>query len=339
MSEDNSINPALRAKLVSGSLSPLWESRFSHSQENALDDGKLWKWSELKDILTEVAEISSPAVVERRVLEMMDPREHYPNGEGAIGTITACVQMLKPGETARPHRHSMNAVRFVIEATGGAKTVVDGKDLLMETGDLVLTPGWCWHAHVHQGSDPVIWLDVLDLPLHRFLGTEAFQPGPISDVREKTDDRAFGIANIVPMVSGRRDDYSPVFRYPWADAVEAVGRAPLREDGTRQVRYANPLTGGAALPFLDFHLVELDPATRASANIEVFDRVCHVVEGSGCALVGDATYALDAKDVFTVPGGRPLSLEADDGGKLRIFVSSNQPVFERLGLKSRTLES
>lgn len=340
MSEENAINDALRAKLKSSSLFPLWESRFSHSTDNgAPDDGRLWQWTSLKEILTEVAEIASPAAIERRVLEMMDPREHYPDGEGAIGTMTACVQMLKPGEKARPHRHSMNAIRFVIESAGGAKTIVDGKDLPMEPGDLVLTPGWCWHAHVHEGSAPVIWLDVLDLPLHRFLGTEAFQPGPVTGARERTDDEAFAVANVIPVTAGEGEEYSPVFRYPWKNAAEAVGKAPLRADGTRQVRYSNPTNGGPALPFLDFGLIQLDAGARSAAAPVVYDRVCHVVEGAGLAQVGDTAHGLNPKDVFTVPGGRPLELEAAEGAPLRIFVSSNQPVFEKLGLKSRTLEA
>ena len=44
----------------------------------------------------------------------------------------------------------MNALRFVMEGKG-AYTVVDGKSCLMEEGDLVITPGWTWHEHVHKG--------------------------------------------------------------------------------------------------------------------------------------------------------------------------------------------
>ena len=63
-------------------------------------------------------------------------------------------------------------------AQGRAYTIVDGKECLMEEGDLVTTPGWTWHEHVHRGTRPIIWLDSLDVPLHRYLGTDAFEPGP-----------------------------------------------------------------------------------------------------------------------------------------------------------------
>ncbi len=47
----------------------------------------------------------------------------------------------------------------------GAYTTVDGEKCPMSRGDLILTPTGLWHEHGHDGTDPVIWLDVLDLPL------------------------------------------------------------------------------------------------------------------------------------------------------------------------------
>ena len=77
----------------------------------------------------------------------------------------------------------MNALRFVMEGKG-AYTIVDGKSCLMEEGDLVITPGWTWHEHVHKGSGPIVWMDALDAPLHRYLGTDVFEPGPTHDMPE-----------------------------------------------------------------------------------------------------------------------------------------------------------
>ena len=64
-------------------------------------------------------------------------------------TLAATIQVLLPGETRAPHRHTMNALRFVLEGSG-AITMVDGKPCPMEEGDLILTPAWTWHEHVHQ---------------------------------------------------------------------------------------------------------------------------------------------------------------------------------------------
>ncbi|WP_179043304.1 cupin domain-containing protein [Sphingobium lactosutens] len=328
--------PELRKRVDELSLLPLWESKLSHASDSGPpDDGNLWRWEDLNQVLGAVAELYSPAVVERRVLELMDPRARYARGEAAIGTITATVQMLKPGERARPHRHSMNAVRFVLQSTGGAKTIVDGKDLPMETGDLVLTPAWCWHAHEHEGKEPITWIDVLDLPLHRFLGTEAFQPGPVVDAYHQIPDLAFATPNLLPCLEDEARDYSPVFRYPWQDAVRALEATPAGVDGARRVRYVNPMTGGAGLAFLDLGVVQVDAALSTQAAASVADMVLHVVEGCGIAYVGETEYPLTTKDILTVPGGRPLRLHAAGDGPLRIFTASNAPVFAKLGLVSR----
>jgi gentisate 1,2-dioxygenase len=52
----------------------------------------------------------------------------------------------------------------IIEARGAYSTV-DGEKTPMETGDVVLTPGWCWHEHGHDGDEPAYWFDGLDVPL------------------------------------------------------------------------------------------------------------------------------------------------------------------------------
>ena len=128
----------------------------------------------------------------------------------------------------------MNALRFVIEGKG-ASTVVDGKDCPMEEGDLVITPGWTWHEHVHRGNAPIVWLDALDAPLHRYLGTDVFEPGPAHDVPNMPDDAAFAFPNIVPEMSEPATPFSPVFRYPWARRARRGARGAELE-GRRAAR-------------------------------------------------------------------------------------------------------
>ena len=53
---------------------------------------------------------------------------------------------------------------MVVEGEG-AWSNVDGEKCAMQRGDLILTPTGLWHEHGHDGTEPVVWLDVLDLPL------------------------------------------------------------------------------------------------------------------------------------------------------------------------------
>ena len=75
----------------------------------------------------------------------------------------------------------------------------------MSPGDLVLTPSWSWHHHSHEGQDPVIWLDVLDLPLIRAIGSRFVEHYPEQRLPEFT----------------RSSSKSPI-RYPFERAREAL---------------------------------------------------------------------------------------------------------------------
>src|SRR5256885_10667533 len=76
--------------------------------------------------------------------------------------------MVVPGDIAPAHRHSQSALRFVLEGKG-AYTAVDGERSAMEPGDFVITPSMTWHDHSNETSEPMFWLDGLDIPLVQFL--------------------------------------------------------------------------------------------------------------------------------------------------------------------------
>ena len=171
-------------------LAPLWLSPTAHRPPPPPQEAHLWEWAKTRPLLEHAFGETSPDVVERRVLQYMTPYARSAEDEYTVGTMLCCVQCLLPGETARPHRHSMGALRFVLEGQG-AETLVNGKPCPMEYGDLILTPAWCWHEHRHEGDAPVLWLDALDVPLHAWLGTVRFQPGPVVDAPETLPDAAF----------------------------------------------------------------------------------------------------------------------------------------------------
>ena len=82
-------------------------------------------------------------------------------------TIYAGLQLVMPNETAKAHRHTAFAMRFIIEGQGGF-TAVHGRRIKMQRGDVILTPTWNWHDHGKDGDGPMIWLDNLDLPNFQF---------------------------------------------------------------------------------------------------------------------------------------------------------------------------
>ncbi len=318
---------AMREAWRQANVRPLWENPLAHNQKKGAPKAHLWTWSVLGPLIADAMTITSMAAIERRVLTLVDP-DAQGNTAGTTTNLTAALQILMPGESARPHRHSMNALRFVIDGSGAA-TKVDGRDCPMEERDLVITPGWTWHEHIHKGSAPIVWLDALDAPLHRHLGTDAFEPGPPHDVPDYAGDAAFAVPNMVPEFEDGTAGFSPVFRYPWADAARAVAAAPVWKDGTRRVRYANPKNGGPAMSLLDCYLVEVGGAEtipyRTTSNA-----VCCVAEGSGTSRIGDETFAWGPKDIFTLPHGNWITHRAD--GRARLFMVTDRDVLRRLDL-------
>jgi gentisate 1,2-dioxygenase len=281
-------------------------------------------------LITGAIKVASPEAIERRVLQLIPPGADEYEWRQTSKTICANLQILLPGEKARPHRHTMNALRFVLEGSG-ATTIVDGKPCAMEEGDLVLTPAWTWHEHAHDGSAPIIWLDALDVPLHHYLGTGAFQPGPVADMPETVADAAFAVANVVPDTSYATTDYSPVFRYPYATAATAVAAAPLARDGSRRVRYINPLNAGSAMALIDCFLVQLDPGASTLPFRSSASSVCCVVEGMGESQIGNETIAWKKRDIFTLPHGNRI-VHRSVGGTARLFQVSDRDIYARLGL-------
>ncbi|MFC5458748.1 cupin domain-containing protein [Massilia niabensis] len=318
-------------------LAPLWASPNAHKAPPGPAAAHIWRWADTRPLVDLAFQETSPAAVQRRVLQMLSPHSSSLADEYTCGSVLAALQCLLPGETARPHRHTMNALRFLLEGSG-AVTLVDGKACPMEFGDLVLTPAMCWHEHRHDGDQPVVWLDVLDVPLHQHFGTVVFQPGPIGEAPVTMPDAAFAVPNIVPeMITGRRD-HSPVFRYPYQDALRALAHAPASPDGARRVRYVNPLTGAGALPLLDTTMMQLDAGVhtlpaRTNANL-----VCTVAEGHGETRIGDQVLTWGPRDTFTVPQHNWVSHHASDGAA-RLFIVSDADLLRRLGLLSEETET
>ena len=175
-----------------------------------------------------------------------------------------------------------------------------------------------------------MWLDVLDVALHLFLGTDAFQPGPVSNNPLHHSDAMFEVANIVPVLESAPQLHSPVFRYPRAAAQAALAVAPRGADGLRRVRYVNPLTGGACMSLLDCYSVAVDSKKFSLPFRTSYSVVCSVVKGSGKTKIGDTEISWSEKDVFTLPYDSWVSHMAD--GDAQIFMVTNRDLYARLGL-------
>ena len=310
------------------SVSALWERATTDSAE-VKEKPYLWPWAELNPLLdTAVAETDMNSA-ERRVLVLENPAYKDLPRSGATLNMVVNLQVLMPEESARPHRHRLNALRFIIEGDGTAITTVDGIPCPMVAGDFVLTPGWCWHEHSHEGAKRAVWLDALDAQLQRHLCTNEFEAGPSNDVPSLRKEDAYAAGGITPIMTNHEKPYSPIFRYPLSKVINAFENMMPYPDGSRRVRYTNPLTGGPAMPGVDCYM--LSPANnsdtrayRTNANM-----VCLAVDGEGTSQVGDETLHWHKNDVFVLPRNHWISHNAK-GDDAKLFQLTDREVLSRL---------
>ena len=138
-------------------------------------------------------------------------------------TMLLSFQLIQPGEVAPGHRHTMAAFRFILQGKG-AYTNVDGQKMVMEEGDLILTPQWTWHEHAHEGDEPMVWIDGLDVPFIQSLQVISFQPyreGRLP-VNEGTDPQAY--YGMTRPVGDTGQDHMPLLHYRWRDTYPSLQR-------------------------------------------------------------------------------------------------------------------
>ena len=214
-----------RAALAAKNLVPLWPSLRA-----VLPPGKparrtnpvLWSYSSIRPLLIEAGELTPIEKAERRVLVLANPG-HGLEKMQASSSIYLGMQLLLPGEWAPAHRHTPNAVRMIVEGEG-AYTTVDGEKCPMSRGDLILTPTGLWHEHGHDGTEPVVWLDVLDLPLVYYIEASYVTEGEAQTVTGEAGESAYRRGGVVPSpLFSRADKRFPMLRYPWVDV--QIGRA------------------------------------------------------------------------------------------------------------------
>ena len=271
-----------------------------------------WSWSTARTALDAAARLVDTQDAERRNLTLYNPLPG--NAYGTAPTIIAAYQMIKGFEAARSHRHTPNALRFILESGPGTYTIVDGRKLPMEEGDVLLTPNWCWHGHVNEGAHSAYWIDVLDVPLTHLLGPVFFEPldeGFIENAAEVAAD-------------------SP-FRFPFAAWGAKAKHQPETRPGLREVAIGPPFLDSLRSKWrhLAANASIEEPQTTASC-------VYAVHSGAGTVSCDGHDFEWTRGDVFVIPAWRSARWQA--GGESYLLRVSDESLLEKLNWL-RTAES
>jgi gentisate 1,2-dioxygenase len=295
-----------------------------------------WRAQDLDHLFKLIgAHLKLEAGGQRRTVRLTNPGLPF----GTTPTFWASLQVILPGEVATAHRHSPAAFRFIMKGHG-ADTIVDGERYEFTEGDLVLTPGNTWHDHEHKGSEPMVWLDVLDISLVRSLHAMFFEPSdvPRRAVNESSDRsrREFGNGLLKRRGSTHAGISSPLLVYERAVAERAVEDAAcIAPDPFDDVlmEYRNPVTADHALPTLGTALHRLRPGFRGVFHRRTGSSVRYVIRGHGRVQAGDREIDFAPGDFLALPPWcRHAWSNPSTDAPVLMFLVNDWPTLEKLGL-------
>jgi len=259
-----------------------------------------WKYAEAKAAMDVAGRLIGTDLAERRNFVMRNP---IPGNDIATARTLICAyQTILPGETARSHRHAPHAFRVILDAHG-AFSIVDGEKTPMETGDIVLTPGWCWHGHGHDGDRQAYWFDGLDVPLTHLLEPMFFEEHPAG-------------FEPVAKVAGE----SP-YRFPWTATQRALDKAAPDPEGHFGTRIQ---LDAPSMPTMGLSMQRLPSGARTrpfrtSANI-----IYVAMQGAGTSTIGGVAIDWAYGDTFVAPCWHRIEHRADADAVL--FAMSDEPL-------------
>jgi gentisate 1,2-dioxygenase len=295
----------------------------------------LWKFSDVKKLMLEAGEVITAEEAERRVLVLENPGE---TGKSRItNSLFAGIQLILPGEIAEVHQHTASAIRFVLEGEG-AYTAVEGEKSQMRHGDFIITANWAPHDHGNPGKQPVMWLDVLDLPtINHFETSFAVHPEGRMQKTNHEDGDSFAryASGVLPDGAPASMNRSPVINYPYARMRPILQR--LKDTGDvdkrhgARVRYANPINGGPVLPTMGAHLALLPKGFKGEPYRSTDGTIFAVAEGKGSTVIDGKPFDWGVNDVFVVPPWKKYQHNAG-GDDAVLFSISDRPAQEALGI-------
>jgi gentisate 1,2-dioxygenase len=278
----------------------------------------LWRWQDIRRLLWRAGEMRGiEGGASRRTVRLCTPGHDL---KWTTPTIHASVQLVKPGEIAEAHRHSMGAFRFVLEGRGGY-TTVEGEKFVMEPGDLILTPGWAYHDHGHEGDIPTIWIDVHDFPFTNHLRSLFYQP----------------YGRLQQPLRNNLPDSSP-FMFKGRDALAALqASGDNAHDPTVGVTYDYRGPSGAAstLPTMACRLHRLSAGEMTDRARETANRIFHVVSGRGRTCADNLTLDWQQGDIFVMPGWTWHDHQCAGDEDAVLFSVSDEPILKQFGLMRR----
>jgi len=273
--------PDLEKKLDAADLTPGWIKRERPLLWRQMKSDCVpahWSYRQIRPYLEQAGRELSTELAERRNFVMRNP---FPgNNVSTLHTMICAYQTILPGERAMSHWHASHAMRVILESKG-AYSIVNGHKHPMESGDIVLTPGGCWHGHGHDGDAQAFWFDGLDVPLTHLLEPMFYEPHPDKwePVREEGAE-------------------SPM-RFKWSDTLRRLDVAAADDSGHFGTRID---LDAPMMPTLKLQVSRWPRGWGNRPFRHTANTVYVVMQGEGQSRIGDKYFDWAFGDTFVAPG-------------------------------------
>ena len=124
-----------------------------------------YEWAPTYEALTKYGSTTDGSPFDGVFMEYVNPVTNGP----VMQTMGASMQMLRPGEHTKAHRHTGSFLYHV--AKGRGYSVINGKRFDWQERDIFCVPSWAWHEHANlSDSEDACLFCLNDLPVMRSLG-------------------------------------------------------------------------------------------------------------------------------------------------------------------------
>jgi len=264
-----------------------------------------WSYEAAKAVLDAAGPTIDLSQAERRNLILRNSAQD--TSFETTRTLVCAYQMILPGEIAPSHRHSPHALRVILDGRG-SYSIVNGQKIPMETGDVVLTPGWCWHGHGHDGDRPAYWFDGLDVPLTQLLEPMFYEEHP-----EKYE-------------SVERVPASSPLRFTRESIAQSLDNAKFDPEGFHGPRIA---LATPDMPTMGLHVERIEGGTKTRRHRSTANTVFLVLDGSGTTKIGERDFSWRKGDAFAAPTWNMIEHRID--GDAVLFTLSDEPLMRFAG--------
>jgi len=124
-----------------------------------------YEWASTYEALTRYAGVTDGSPFDGILMNYVNPV----TGGPVMQTIGASMQLLRPGEQTKAHRHTGSFIYQV--AKGRGSSVIDGQRFDWHERDIFCVPSWAWHEHLNASEREDACLFAFnDLPVMHSLG-------------------------------------------------------------------------------------------------------------------------------------------------------------------------